>query len=86
MNQTGNLAGGGPGVEQSEKPAEQAPGYNEFERADDTGGETNQREPDWRPGDEPETGSTNSGMRGEGEPGRAHSDSTGGVEGAGNGT
>ena len=58
------------------------PGYNEERRRDgDDSGETNQAEPSWRPGDEPASTPVNSGMQGEGEPGRAQRDSTGGTEG-----
>jgi hypothetical protein len=58
------------------------PGYNEGRKSDhDTSGDVNQAEPSWRPGDEPASTPVNSGMQGEGEPGRAQRDSTGGTEG-----
>jgi len=71
-----------PGIEDHDEPAKQAPGYNEIDRdTGDTGGATDQREPDWRPGQDPSNVPVNGGMQGEGEPGRAQRDSTGGVEG-----
>ena len=71
-----------------EEPAvettKQAPGYNELERdTHDIGGDLDQQEPAWRPGDDPAGQPANAGMQGEGEPGRAERDSTGGVEGTG---
>jgi hypothetical protein len=82
MNQQGTQPQHETGIEQTDRAKRQAPGYNELDR--DTGasdGETNQQDPDWRPGDEPASTPVNSGMQGEGEPGRAQRDSTGGVEG-----
>lgn len=71
-------------VEGRDRSQKQAPGYNETGRAaEDTGGEINQAEPEWRPGESPAIDAPNGGMQGEGEPGRAERDSTGGVEGAG---
>lgn len=87
MNEPGTQPQQAPGVEQPDEPEKQAPGYNETDReANDTDGDTNQIEPEWRPGDKPSSTPPNTGMQGEGEPGRAHRDSTGGVEGGGNGT
>lgn len=71
-----------PGIENRDEPAKQAPGYTEIDRdTGDTGGDTDQREPAWRPGDDPAKVPINAGMQGEGEPGRSERDSTGGVEG-----
>jgi len=62
----------------------QAPGYNETDRHDsDSAGDADQINPSLRPGDPPASTPVNSGMQGEGEPGRAQRDSTGGVEGTG---
>ena len=70
------------GIENRDEPTRQAPGYNEMGRGeDDSDGEANQIEPAWRPGDEPAGAPAGTGMQGEGEPGRAQRDSTGGVEG-----
>lgn len=84
-NEPGTAAPPGPNdrsIENNDQPTTQAPGYNETERgSDDPGGEANQIEPAWRPGDEPAGTPANSGMQGEGEPGRSERDSTGGVEG-----
>ncbi len=79
----GGAAQPGPSdIEGSDKPERQAPGYNETGRAaDDAGGEVNQAEPEWRPGEDAGGHLPNAGMQGEGEPGRAERDSTGGVEG-----
>lgn len=86
MNQPGTHLQQAPDVEQRDEPQKQAPGYNEIDReGDDIDGDTNQIEPEWRPGDEPSSAPVTGGMQGEGEPGRAHRDSTGGVEGRGNG-
>jgi hypothetical protein len=75
-----------PGVENTEESTKQAPGYNELEReTGNTGGDVDQQEPTWRPGDDPAGRPSNAGMQGEGEPGRAERDSTGGVEGTGGG-
>ena len=71
-------------VEGRDKSAGQAPGYNETARHDsDPSGDADQPDPSWRPGDQPASTPVNSGMQGEGEPGRAQRDSTGGVEGRG---
>ena len=73
-----------PGMENTDASTTQAPGYNELERdTHDAGGDADQREPSWRPGDDPATRPVGSGMQGEGEPGRSERDSTGGVEGTG---
>lgn len=73
-----------PGVETTSEATKQAPGYNELERdTRDIGGDVDQQDPAWRPGDEPASQPSNAGMQGEGEPGRAERDSTGGVEGTG---
>ena len=73
-------------IEGRDQPTKQAPGYNEIDRHDsDTTGDADQPDPSWRPGEEPASTPVNSGMQGEGEPGRAQRDSTGGVEGIGGG-
>jgi hypothetical protein len=70
------------GVEDRDEPTKQAPGYNEIERdTGDTGGDTDQRDTAWRPGEDAAARRANTGMQGEGEPGRSERDSTGGVEG-----
>ena len=71
-------------IEGRDKTTKQAPGYNETDRHDsDATGDADQINPSWRPGDQPASTPVNSGMQGEGEPGRAQRDSTGGVEGTG---
>lgn len=71
-----------PGVENAEEPAKQAPGYNELQRGtNDSGGDTDQRDPSWRSGSDPSIAPADGGMQSEGEPGRSERDSTGGVEG-----
>jgi hypothetical protein len=73
----------GPGVESTEEPTKQPPGYNEVERDTHDTVETEQIQPSWRPSEDPAGLPENTGMQGEGEPGRSQRDSTGGVEGAG---
>lgn len=69
-------------IENTERPREQATGFTETERhSADDGGEVNEQQPSWRPGDDPTAEPVTSGMQSEGEPGRSQRDSTGGVEG-----
>jgi hypothetical protein len=89
MTETQPQGGNGRGpsdIEGRDAPTKQVPGYNEDARHDsDPAGDADQMPPSWQPGDAPANTPVNSGMQGEGEPGRAQRDSTGGVEGSGGG-